>query len=352
MKYFLYVMIFYTCCACQPAETAPLTNSELISPWAKSLLQRQSCSQDSCIAKMDWALQKKLPGGNLFFGNLQVNALEFGSQKSLEQVYQKIIFSEGNETVDNTKQLNLSFQDIHFIPNKIVNYTNLIHLYLQNNQIQSINPKLAQCKKLKKIDLSSNGMQSIPFGILYLNQIEEIILADNHLSSLPPYFYNLHNLRVIDLSNLHTEMAEYHNDFTELPSVLTQMPQVEKLFLEKLSLRKLPPSLKNMTNLHVLSLNENRDLNLQQAFEVLATLPNLIALDLSFLGRRILPQNIAKLKNLKVLLWHEEKQINRKFIEETLKRLLPNTKIYFGEKGVGTPFLRGNSIETIRNAGN
>ncbi|MDC0231156.1 leucine-rich repeat domain-containing protein, partial [Aureispira] len=94
-----------------------------------------------------------------------------------------------------------------------------------------------------------------------------------------------------------------------------------------------------------------RRLNLYQAFNVMSEMPNLIALDLSFIGRQTLPSNIGKLQNLKVLIWHEEEQINQGYILETLKDLLPDTKVYFGKKGVATPFLRGNSISTITSAG-
>ena len=158
-------------------------------------------------------------------------------------------------------------------------------------------------------------------------------------------------LKTLDLSNLHTATATYQNELTQVPEVLLRMHNIEKLFLDNLPINSLPPDLRRMSRLMVLSLKKNRALDLDQAFNTLANMHNLIALDLSFIGRRSLPQSISKLKNLKVLVWHESNQINQAFIRGTLKKLLPNTKIYFGEKGVATPFLRGNSISTIRNAG-
>lgn len=357
MHYYFIFLVFFLCNSCQFTETAALTDApktplvDTLSQWDKELLSLSSNAQEDLVAELYLKSLPKLPGDSSFFSALQVNALESGSKKSLHREYQRIITPQNNNAQTKTKHLDLSDQHIHYIPDKVTNYPNLMYLSLKNNHIQAINPKLAHCKNLKKLDLSSNGLQSTPFGLIYLTQLDELVLADNKLSSLPSYLYNLHNLRAIDISNDHTKMAIYYNDIKEVPTVLSKMPHLEKLFLDNLPLRNLPSGMKDMTGLHVLSLTRNNALDFNQAFEVLATLPNLMALDISFIGRRTIPQNIAKLKNLKVLVWHEEKQANQLFILETLKVLLPNTKIYFGEKDVPTPFLRGNSVSTLRGAG-
>ncbi|BDS09361.1 leucine-rich repeat domain-containing protein [Aureispira anguillae] len=360
MLYALIFLIFCSCFSCQSAETNPAIEpakpvdsiSASISSWQTMLLLPQQKAQEGLAQEIYLKTLPKLPGGDDFFGTLQLKALESGSQKSLKRLYQNISTPHKNNAYEATKHLDLSYQNIYYIPNKVTNYPNLRYLSLSNNQIQAINPKLAHCKKLRKLDLSSNGIKKLPFGLIYLTQINELVLADNNLNSLPSYFYNLGNLTIVDISNLHTGMATCYNNIQQFPAVLTKMPKVEKLFLEKLPLRNLPSTIRKMTNLQVLSLNGNRSLNLNQAFNALSQLPDLIALDLSFIGRRSLPKNIDKLKNLKILIWHEEGQRNRTFVEETLKEWLPNTKIYYGKKGVATPFLRGNSITMIRNLAN
>lgn len=357
MRYCFFFCCFYLCYACQQAETAPAmlpapkAKVDRLSSFGQAMLAQQQEGQESLVKELYWKSLPKLPGDSTFFGQLQVNALETGSRKALHKHYKRIITPSKINAAETTKFLDLGEQNIHFIPNKVTQYPNLRYLSLKNNQIQAINPKLSHCKKLVKLDLSSNGLHKIPFGLIYLNQIQELNLADNKLSSLPSYFYNLHNLKIIDISNVHTAMAVYYNNITAVPNVLLRMPNVQKLFLEKLPLSSLPSNLYQMTDLHVLSLNGNREMNLYKAFEVLAKQPNLIALDISFIGRRTIPQNIAKLKKLKILVWHEENHINKVFVLETLRKLLPNTKIYFGESGVATPFLRGNSISTLKNVG-
>lgn len=334
-------------------DVAPVAASveDNLTVWEEELLAIPEGTQDSIAHQLYIKSLPKLPSGKNFFVDLQLKALQHGSKRCLKRVYQRISTPYRNDAYQRTKHLDLSYQNIYFIPNKVANYPNLRYLSLSNNRIQALNPQLAYCKKLRKLDLSSNGMTKLPTSLTLLTQIDELVLADNRLNTLPAYFANLRNLRTIDISNLHSGLSEFYNNITKFPTVLTRMSNVEKLFLEKLPIRNLPNSIRNMTNLQVLSLNGNRSINLNQAFNVLANVPDLIALDISFMRRRTLPQSIQKLKNLKILVWHEEKQSNRVFIEETLKKWLPNTKIYYGKKGMATLFLRGNTVTTIRSIG-
>lgn len=333
-------------------DAAPMVSIEdSLTMWEQQLLTIPIKIQDSIGQELYLKSLPKLPDEEDFFGNLQLNALQDGSKQCLKRVYQSIATPYRNNAYERTKHLDLSYRNIYYIPNKVSNFPNLRYLSLSNNRIQALNPNLAYCKKLRKLDLSSNGLSKLPTSLNLLTQIDELILADNRLNTLPAHFANLSNLKTIDISNLHSGMAEFYNNITTFPRVLTRMSNIEKLFLEKLPIRSLPSSIKNMTKLQVLSLNGNRSINLNQAFNVLADVPDLIALDVSFMGRRTLPQSIQKLKNLKILVWHEENQNNRTFIEETLKKWLPNTKIYYGKKGMATLFLRGNTVTTIRNVG-
>lgn len=329
----------------QQTDTVP---EDSLSLWALSLLETDQNALDSSAHLLYIASLPKLSVDSQSLLQLQVQAIDNGRKKALQKVYNRIATPS---KIEHTKHLDLSYQNIHYIPNKVTQYPNLRYLSLKNNRIQAINPKLRHCEKLRKLDLSSNGIKTIPFGLIYLTQLEELVLTDNLLKGLPSYFFNLRQLRSVDISNLHSGMAEFGNNIQHVPSVLLKMPKIEKLFLEKLPLRQLPNQLKQMSGLKVLSLNGNRAMNLSQAFQVLSQVPNLVALDLSFIGRRTLPRSIEKLQHLKVLIWHEERKVNQDYIRNTLQQLLPNTKIYFGEAGVATPFLRGNSIKTIERAG-
>lgn len=317
-------------------------------PTIQPLLAAQASSQAAIINLSSRKKLPDLPSTDNYWRALHYNALIAGSQRNLHKHYRGISAPQRQLT----KHLDLSYQGIQFLPDHICSYRDLRYLSLSNNQLQAINPKLQHCQRLRKLDLSSNGIQHLPQGLAYLHQIEELVLADNELYTLPHFLANLRNLKILDISNLHSSAASYYNNIQRFPIAVTKMPRLQKLFLEKLPLHTLPRYLGYLRELQVVSLNGCRGLNLSQSFESLSTLPNLVALDISFLGRNSLPASIRKLQQLKILIWHEEGQRNRAFIEQTLRQWLPNTKIYYGKASVATPFLRGNSLSVIRGLGN
>jgi Leucine-rich repeat (LRR) protein len=276
---------------------------------------------------------------------VQSQALQVGGWQSLSARVAQVRIP--NDT--SISYLDLSNRNLYYIPDKIAHYKNLQYLSLRYNTLQEINPKIGLCTKLRRLDLSSNQLPRLPFGIVYLSQIQELNLTDNKLTSLPNFFAGLSNLKVLDISNLHGKMATGYNNIQQFPSCLLKMKQIEKLFLDRLPLQQLPPQLHQMAQLKVVSLNGATQLQLNQAFEALRKVEGLIALDLSFIGRTTLPKSIAKLQKLKVLIWYENGDRNAPFVRQELERLLPNTKIYYGD--ATTPFLRGNSIKTILAAG-
>lgn len=321
-----------------------------LSDWQQQCLNQGAQTHVFLAEKLYWLQLPKVPTQASFYADQQLDALAEGSRAALRKRYQQVRTNTRNKGYSEVKHLDLSEQNIHYIPNKVAQYSNLRYLSLRNNKLKAVNPKLAQCKRLKKLDLSSNGLSNIPFGLIYLTQLEALILSDNALNSLPSYLSNLRQLKMLDLSNAHPRMALYQNIFRQVPSVVFQLPKLERLFLEKLPLRKLPSHFSQLHNLRILSLNGSRGLDLYQVVETLARMPNLVALDLSFIGRRNLPSNMHKLKHLSVLIWHEEKRRNESYIK-TLEQQLPNTKIFYGKRGIPTPFLRGNTVATLKAIG-
>ena len=288
----------------------------------------------------------QLPLETLFYSKIELDALVYGCKKSLQGLFQQIPIPS-IPSLKPLKHLDLSEQNIYYLPDQLTQCRQLQYLSLKNNHLQAINPKLSSCLDLKKIDLSSNGFQKIPQGLIHLEQVQSLDLSDNQLNNLPQDFQQLTGLQSLDLSNMHPAMALYNNHFESIPKVLFKMTSLKKLFLEKLALQTIPLSISQIDSLRVLSLNGNRSLQLEQVFETLRRTPQLQALDLSFIGRRQLPSSVSKLSHLKVLIWHEENKMNASYIQDKLKKLLPNTRIYYGKVGVLSPFLRGNTVETI-----
>ena len=350
-----WVVLVLLCCACEaaaptppvlaPTPTPPVVHRlEDYSALTQGLLLAQQRTHATTLGWMAKGKRGQLPQGSEQL-QTHLKAVLGGSQSLLRPHYRQV------STVGRrlTQHLDLSFQNLCYLPDWICRRPDLRYLSLSNNQLRALNPLLGQCQQLRKLDLSSNGLARLPEGLLRLTQLQELVLTDNLLYTLPPNLALLRGLKILDIGNLHPSTAVHHNNIQQFPRVLLQMPQLQKLFLDKLPLRQLPYQLSQLYNLQVLSLNGNRAMYWGPAFQALARLPQLIALDISFIGRSRLPESIRQLQGLKILIWHEENQRNQAFVENTLRHWLPNTKIYYGKKGVATPFLRGNSIATIKN---
>lgn len=248
------------------------------------------------------------------------------------------------------KYLNLSEQNLVVVPPEIGVLKNIEELLLAYNNIRRISPQLQFCKKLRRLDLTSNIIEQLPYYIGNLQSLEELSLRDNRLSTLPNSLSRLKNLKTLDISNMHRSMAKGKNNFTYIPPSACHLPNLERLLMEKLPMRQIPVSLLYLKKLKVLSLSGCYMLNMNNSFRILAQMPSLQVLDISFTGRARLPNEILMMKNLKVLIWQEEGNLNKAEVKR-LKNLMPNTKIYSGATGESRPFLRGNSIKTIINAG-
>jgi hypothetical protein len=148
----------------------------------------------------------------------------------------------------------------------------------------------------------------------------------------------------LDLSNVHNKLSRSYNDLKQIPASVCQLPNLEKLLLEKLPIQYVPVNIVYLKNLKLLSLNGCSSLNVYNALKILANMQQLQVLDISFTRTYRVPNEIVNLKNLKVLIWQEEGNYNKAEIER-IQAMMPNTKIYSGSGP--RPFLRNNSINTI-----
>jgi len=242
------------------------------------------------------------------------------------------------------KYLNLRGRNLYQIPYELSVLKGLTDLQLSDNKINKIPHYLFQCRNLKKLDFSSNMLDYLPVEIVYLNNLEELGLQDNRLSNLPANLSQLKNLKVLDLSNIHSKLSRSYNDFRQIPSSVCQLPNLEKLLLERLPIQYIPVNIVQLKNLKILSLNGCNKLNVYNALKILSNMQQLQVLDISFTQTYRVPNEIVNLKNLKVLIWQEEGNYNQAEIDR-IQAMMPNTKIYSG-KG-HRPFLRANSISTI-----
>ena len=146
------------------------------------------------------------------------------------------------------EKFGLIFEDFNLLPPEIGELTNLVHLYLNNNELTSLPDEIGQLSSLKELNISGNQLTSLPDKIGQLSSLKELNISDNQLTSLPPTIGQLTNLNSLDLNG---------NQLTSLPDEIGQLTNLNSLYLNDNQLTSLPPTIGQLTNLVHLYLNEN-----------------------------------------------------------------------------------------------
>ncbi|KAG8482723.1 hypothetical protein CXB51_024253 [Gossypium anomalum] len=248
------------------------------------------------------------------------------------------------EKMENLVSLNLTRNLIFYMPSAIGLLTNLTHLIMTSNPLQSIIPPhvwnlkklmtlhLGNCQlygsippnigkfmSLVNLNLSSNMLVGpIPSSINNLTNLASLVLYANQLNgSIPQEIGRLTNLITLDLSSnmLVDPIPSSVNNLTNLASLVLyknqlngsipqEMGRLTNLITLDLSFNMLvgpiPSSVNNLTNLESLVLYKNQ-LNGSIPQEI-GRLTNLVTLDLSsnlLLGS--IPSSLGQLKNLSSL---------------------------------------------------
>lgn len=144
-------------------------------------------------------------------------------------------------------------------------------------------------KELKVLRLYGNKIDSIPDRISELTQLEKLYVGRNNLKYIPASIGELKNLKILSLQ---------YNEIDSLPEEIGDLTSLEQLWLNQNKLTSLPESLGNLKELEIL----------QAKFNQLDSLPNSIGecenLQFIYLNRnnlRSLPKSMAKLSRLKEL---------------------------------------------------
>ena len=164
--------------------------------------------------------------------------------------------------------LDLSGHGLKTLPPQIGHLTNLMTLWLHNNQLTSLPPEFGGLTNLTRLYLDDNQLTSLPPEIGRLTNLAELHLFGNDLTSLPPEIGRLTNL---------TELWLEHNQLTSLPPEIGRLANLTLLWLDSNQLTSLPPELGDLENLSNLTLDGNplpdalmaahrRDLNALQVY--------------------------------------------------------------------------------------
>ncbi|MCT4582086.1 MAG: leucine-rich repeat domain-containing protein [Flavobacteriales bacterium] len=195
---------------------------------------------------------------------LCVNLLDVKNQTVHHLIPQKKEKQLTQEKDSVTIALDLSNQNLEFIPNELLNYVALETINLSQNQQLKIEQsfyRLAQIKTLRAMNLSSCQLAYIPFSINEIRGLEVLDLSNNYLFEIPDMMHKMQHLKHVDLSQ---------NDLKELGYA---------------------PSL--WRNLETINLKGNPRLDMENAFRGLSYLTQLKRVEVSNL--REIPENTIRL---------------------------------------------------------
>lgn len=156
----------------------------------------------------------------------------------------------------------------------------------------SIEDALKNPEQVYKLRLSKLHLKEFPTEILQLKNLQYLDVSKNRIVKIPSEIKQLNNLRVLNISK---------NKIESLPDEICELIQLEKLIANQNQLVKLP--------------------------EKIGDLKRLVVLDLWDTEITSLPESAQHLKNLKLLdLRHIQLNIRE---QESIKKLVPNAKVYF-----------------------
>jgi predicted DNA-binding WGR domain protein/Leucine-rich repeat (LRR) protein len=189
-------------------------------------------------------------------------------KEMIEKLAKKATDGEG------IKKLDLTDKKLQTIPAAIFELESLEELILESNSFTVIPPEISKLKNLKVLNLKKTNIESLTYAIGRLENLEELNLSYcQKLKKLPPAIGGLKSLKKLTLwsyqGDIPKEITQLTNleylDFygiygygvkpVEFPEWITQLKGLKWLSISNNSLKNIPDSLLNLSQLETLKMN-------------------------------------------------------------------------------------------------
>jgi Leucine-rich repeat (LRR) protein len=158
----------------------------------------------------------------------------------------------------------------------------------------SFRQALTDSIRVKKLSLSGDSLSRFSPEILKLNNLEEVVFESSKTFNIDyaiPILAKLKNLKKLWISDIKV---------LDLKGI-SGLNNLEELSLDNVGIAILPDEISHLKKLREIDLDENPQLNIEQAFSVLSKIGALKVLWLEKNGLSTLPDNISELKTLEDL---------------------------------------------------
>jgi hypothetical protein len=132
-----------------------------------------------------------------------------------------------------------------------------LHLFLNNNEIESVPDEFADLDNVVFIYLNTNRIRTIPRAVVDMKALQGMYFTENALTEIPSYVYTMTQLRKFQISKNHVQ---------EIPVEFGNLINLIHLNLADNEIARLPDSMAKLTQLRVCELSDNRLTSLPEAF--------------------------------------------------------------------------------------
>jgi Leucine-rich repeat (LRR) protein len=221
---------------------------------------------------------------------LNDNALEIQKISALNLSRQNLKFLPSEIAFfSRLHSLDISHNSLTELPDEIGCLQELIELRISNNLLKSLPKAIGDLKRLKNFQCSSNQLSTFPDEICEMKELKTLNLSRNRIDCLPEGIDKLQSLNYLFLES---------NQLSSLPSNLGAIPYLVGLYLFDNQISALPDSLSKLGYLKYLSIQNNALKCLPENIGGISSLQSLI-IDGNTLSE--LPQSICNLTALKFL---------------------------------------------------
>lgn len=186
------------------------------------------------------------------------------------------------------ERISLHSNELQGIPSEIGQCHNLMWLSLNSNKLESIPSSIGRLTKLTRLSLHINALKCLPDEISHCLHLEALSLHSNRLECLPDSLSNLKECERLSLYHNPTlgcipngvccmvglkELWLYNCGIHEVPCHI-EFVNLQKLWLDRNPIKRLPESMKKLTMLQELYLDQTQ-VEREDVERITASMPNL-----------------------------------------------------------------------------